>query len=168
MEKGKPAADETKSSDHLCGDHIVQNKTPIDAVSWIWVVRGQQASCVTLLAGLNLVVPCHYIGIAGRHIRILVTPTNTSVLLLSAIALGPSTGRPRLSLGLALDHVHDPARLSLAIGQALVLVVVLIGELGDDVPCVQQTRDEAEDAKQDVNDGVSRADTALDPYYLSR
>lgn len=123
---------------------------------------------MTLLAGLDLVVPCHYVGIARRHIRILVTPTNTSVLLLRAVALGPSTGRPGLSLGLALDHVHDPARLSLAIGQALVLVVVLIGKLGDDVPCVQKTRDETEDAKQDVDDGVSGADTALNPYCLPR
>jgi len=48
------------------------------------------------------------------------------------------------------------------LGQRFVLVRRL-GELGDDVPGVEETGDEAQTAEEDVDDGVSAANAALYP-----
>ncbi len=74
-------------------------------------------------------------------------------LLLLAVAAG-AVGR--------LDvHVGDAAALAV-VGQGFVLVRRL-GELGDDVPGVEEAGDEAQAAEEDVDDGVGAADAALDP-----
>lgn len=57
--------------------------------------------------------------------------------------------------------VGDAAALAVA-RQGLVLVGGL-GELGDDVPGVEEARDEAEAAEEDVDERVGAADAALDP-----
>lgn len=123
----------------------------------------EPSDTAVLLAGLNLVVSRDNISIAGRNALVLVRAPDTSILvLLSTITLLLSL-RTGLTLRLALHDVHNAARLPLAVGKALVLVVVLVGELGDDVPCVEQAGDESKDAKEDVDDGVGGADAALDP-----
>lgn len=50
------------------------------------------------------------------------------------------------------------------LGQRLVLVRWL-GELGDDVPRVEEAGDEAETAEEDVNNRVGAADSAFYPDY---
>jgi hypothetical protein len=44
------------------------------------------------------------------------------------------------------------------------LLVCRIGVTGDDVPGVDETREEAQAAESDVDERVGRAETALDPY----
>jgi hypothetical protein len=44
------------------------------------------------------------------------------------------------------------------------LLVCRIGVAGDDVPGVDETREEAQAAESDVDERVGRAETALDPY----
>lgn len=46
------------------------------------------------------------------------------------------------------------------------VLVRRFGELGDDVPGVEEARHETQAAKEDVNDGVGAANTTLDPYYI--
>jgi hypothetical protein len=76
-----------------------------------------------------------------------------------------------LLLGLGLLAVRAMGRLdvdvcdaaaALLVGNSLVLVRRL-GVLGDDVPGVEQAGDEAEDAEEDVAEGVGATDAALDP-----
>jgi hypothetical protein len=63
----------------------------------------------------------------------------------------------------ALDvDVCDAVALTV-LGQRLVLVGWL-GVLGDEIPCVDEARDVAKTAEEDVNEGVCAAETALDPY----
>lgn len=61
--------------------------------------------------------------------------------------------------GLDVD-VGDAAVLAVAHGLVLVR---RLGELGDDVPGVEEARDEAQAAEEDVDEGVGAADAALDP-----
>jgi hypothetical protein len=51
-----------------------------------------------------------------------------------------------------------------ALGLLFDLLVCRIGVTGDDVPGVDETREEAEAAKSDVDERVGRAETPLDPY----
>jgi hypothetical protein len=51
-----------------------------------------------------------------------------------------------------------------ALGLLFDLLVCRIGVTRDDVPGVDETREEAEAAKSDVDERVGRAETALDPY----
>jgi len=63
----------------------------------------------------------------------------------------------------ALDvNVCDAVALTI-LGQRLVLVGWL-GILCDEIPCVDEARDVAKTAEEDVNEGVCAAETALDPY----
>lgn len=65
-------------------------------------------------------------------------------------------------MGGVLDvDVGDAAALAV-LRQGLVLVGRL-GQLGDDVPGVQDAGDVAEAAEEDVDEGVGAADAALDP-----
>ena len=57
--------------------------------------------------------------------------------------------------------VGDAAALAI-LGHRLVLIG-RFGVLGDDVPRMEETGDEAENAEEYVDDGVGRADAALDP-----
>ncbi len=41
--------------------------------------------------------------------------------------------------------------------------MIWLGELGDDVPGVEEAGDEAEHAETDVDEGVGAADAGLDP-----
>lgn len=59
--------------------------------------------------------------------------------------------------------VCDAAALAI-VGDDLILVGGL-GELGDDVPGVQQAGDEAEHAEEDVDERVGAADAAFDPDW---
>lgn len=62
-------------------------------------------------------------------------------------------------------------RLDVDVGDAACFAVlrnglVLVGRLGvlgDDVPGVQETRDEAQNGEEDVDEGVGAADAAFDP-----
>lgn len=76
-----------------------------------------------------------------------------------------------LLLGLGLLAVGAMGRLNVdvcdtttavLVGDSLVLVRWL-GELCDDVPGVEKAGDEAEDAEEDVDEGVGATDAALDP-----
>lgn len=51
-----------------------------------------------------------------------------------------------------------------AIGFLVDLLVCWVGIFGDDVPGVDETGEEAQAAESDVDEGVGRAETALDPY----
>lgn len=63
----------------------------------------------------------------------------------------------------ALDvDVCDAVALTV-LGQRLVFVGWL-GILGDEIPSVDEARDVAKTAEEDVNEGVCAAETALDPY----
>lgn len=53
----------------------------------------------------------------------------------------------------------------LAISRERLVLVWWLGVLGDDVPGVQQAGDQAENAEEDVDQGVCAADTAFDPDY---
>lgn len=41
-----------------------------------------------------------------------------------------------------------------------------LGELGDDVPCVQKARDESQNAEENVNERIGATDATLYPNYL--
>jgi hypothetical protein len=45
-------------------------------------------------------------------------------------------------------------------------IVVWLGVFEDDVACVDQARDVAEQTKSDVDDGISSAETSFDPDCL--
>ncbi len=45
-------------------------------------------------------------------------------------------------------------------------VVVGLGELGDDVPGVEEAGNETETAERDIDEGVCGAEAALDPDYV--
>lgn len=75
------------------------------------------------------------------------------------LAAGPL--RPAAVLVLLDDDVGHAAVLRVA--DALVVAVVGLWVLGDDVPGVEEAREKAEDAEEDVDDGVGAADSALDP-----
>lgn len=84
-----------------------------------------------------------------------------------ALALALRAGRPLLLLRPAAvlvlrdDDICHAAVLRVA--DALVVGVVGLRELGDDVPGVEEAREEAEDAEEDVDDRVGAADSTLDP-----
>lgn len=59
--------------------------------------------------------------------------------------------------------VGDAAAALAAVAVQRLVLVGRLGELGDDVPGVQQARDVAEEAEQDVDERVGAADAALDP-----
>lgn len=62
------------------------------------------------------------------------------------------------------DHVGDPPLLgSIAAAALWQALVVGVGELGDDVPRVEEAGHEAERAEEDVDERVGGADAALDP-----
>ena len=63
---------------------------------------------------------------------------------------------------MALDVDICDAATFAVLRQRFVLVR-RFGELGDDVPRVDEAGQKAENTEQDVDDGVSAADTALDP-----
>lgn len=78
---------------------------------------------------------------------------------LLALAAGPLG--PAALVVLRDDDVGDAAVLRVA--DPLVVAVVGLGELGDNVPGVEEAREEAEDAQEDVDDRVGAANSTLDP-----
>lgn len=74
-------------------------------------------------------------------------------------------------LGLWLLAVRAMGRLDIdvcdsatfAIAWDGLVLVRWLGELGDDVPGVEKAGDEAEEAEEDVDEGVGAAEAALDP-----
>lgn len=60
-------------------------------------------------------------------------------------------------------NVHIRHTAALAVVRQRFVLVGWLGVFGDDVPCVQQAGDVAEDAEEDVDEGVGAADAALDP-----
>ena len=52
-----------------------------------------------------------------------------------------------------------------ALGFLVELLVRRVGVFGDDVPGVDETREEAQTAESDVDERVGRAEAAFDPYY---
>lgn len=115
--------------------------------------------------GLNLVVPSYDISVGWRDLAI-GAPSDALLLSLSPrrAALRP-VAEVSVGLGLPLNDVVDVVvMLALAIlRQALVSLVVGVGVLGDDVPGVKDSGNDAEDAEEDVNDRVGAADAALHP-----
>ena len=78
--------------------------------------------------------------------------------------VGLARGRSVLRLGLASGlHVYVGNTVTIFVVLRDTLVVVVVGELCDDVPCVQETWDEAKNAEKNVDEGIGRADAALDP-----
>lgn len=107
---------------------------------------------------------------AARHARLLLRVL-AIVLVLVAAVVGGAVVHAALGLGLVLPalrldvHIlHAAAALAVVAVQRLVLVGRL-GVLGDDVPGVQEAGDVAEDAEEDVDEGVGAADAALDPDW---
>lgn len=47
------------------------------------------------------------------------------------------------------------------------VLVGRLGELGNNVPCVQKTRDESQKAEENVNERISAANSTLHPNYLN-
>lgn len=91
--------------------------------------RGGRASVVALRRAIA------HVSLAGR----------LGLLTLAAGAL-----RPAAVLVLLDDDVGHAAMLRVT--DALVVAIIGLGELGDDVPGVEEPREEAEDAKENVND----------------
>lgn len=123
----------------------------------------------TSLRILHLIIPRHNIRIRRRHTPILLLSRRPRSIatLLRAIVHRPIILPLRLALLLVPmvlnNHIRDtPAALAVVLGNGLVLVGRL-GVLCDDVPGVQEAGDDAEDAEEDVDDGVGGADAALDP-----
>lgn len=122
---------------------------------------------------LDLVISGNNLGIRRRHTLMLRAATpgtrgthDTLLLLLLLRLLVPLCPVVRTGLGpwLSRDDVDDVVPGVLAIlREALVLVVVRVGELGDDVPRVQKSGDEAEAGEEDIDEGVCAADAALHP-----
>lgn len=101
-----------------------------------------------------------------------------SALLLRLVLTGVAAAAVVVLAGAAVVHAALGLRLVLAarrldvdVADAAALAVlrqrlVLVGRLrvlGDDVPRVQQARDEPEEAEEDVDERVGAADAALDP-----
>lgn len=149
------------------------------------------SSTPNLVPGLNLVVTCNDLSIRRRHSTIrapLAVPSTRDPLLLRRrprrlpSSLRPVVGSLRLLLILVLrlstahvravdDDVAHPlaaAAIAAALGVVVrdrVVVVVLVGELGDDVPGVDEAGDVAQEQEEDVDDGVGAAEAALDPDW---
>lgn len=137
---------------------------------------------------LDLVVACHDLGVARRRGSI-AGPSSAAGIggltrlrsrcrtLVGAVAhvslrsrlAGGLVGRPGWALGTAAAVVVDEYIDAAAFGVGGTFIVVRrLGELGDDVPRVDEARDEAEHAEEDVDDGISGADAALHPYRQGR
>ncbi len=134
----------------------------------------------TDLVALNLVV-ANNIGVRRGHLGIrgasLSSGARDALLLrrlgsgrrglVRAVVLGSGGAAVVHAVGLVLVvgrldvDVGDAAILAVA-RQGLVLVGRL-GELGDNVPGVEEAGDEAQAAEEDVDEGVGAADAALDP-----
>ena len=132
----------------------------------------------TPLASLHLVIARNGFSIGRRY-----TPTITVararralVLTLCGLARGAAALRAvvhaatrvvlSLWLGLARRrriHVDVGDATALAVLRELIVVVRALGELGDDVPGVQEAGDETETAEEDVDERVGAADASLDP-----
>jgi len=67
-------------------------------------------------------------------------------------------------IGTVDDDVAHATALCILARQGLIFVVG-IGELGNDVPGVDQAGEVAENEEEDVDDGVGAADAALDPDW---
>lgn len=147
-----------------------------------------------LLSRLDLVVSSHNLRIRRRHALVLraalaiSTARHTLFLLprlllllllllrrrLRATALSAVVHIVLLSRRLVLLlrpgwavvlHVHIRHAAALAVVRQRLVLVRRLGVFGDDVPGVQQARDVAEDAEEDVDEGVGAADAALDPDW---
>jgi len=142
-----------------------------------------------LVPSLDLVVAGHDLGVAGRHGAIAAALASALVLVLGpARATGGSAvvvrstvadvgrgvvlrgtgllagllGVGAVAVAVAVDEdVGDAAALAV-LGDGFVLVV-RVGELGDDVPCVDEAGDVAKEAEEDVDEGVCGAEAALHP-----
>lgn len=69
------------------------------------------------------------------------------------LALGLTAGRPLRSTAVLVLRDDDVCHAAvLRVADALVVAVVGLWELGDDVPGVEEAREEAEDAEEDVDD----------------
>lgn len=128
-----------------------------------------------LVVSLDFVVTGNDIGV-GRGRRLVLCASlaiaRHTLLMLRRIASRPIVGLPggRLAMGLGLAaglnvYIGDTVTALMILRYPFVVVIIVVGELGNDVPSVKKTRNEAKDAEQDINDGVGRADAALDPDY---
>lgn len=135
--------------------------------------------CSYLVFALDLVVASDDICVRRRHTAVALRRRTPVLAALRAVV----HGRPVLGLGLPVVasvivaaavavvlarvvlnvDVRDAAIAALAVLADLLVLVRWFGELGDNVPGVEEAGDEAEDAEEDVDDGVGGADTALDP-----
>lgn len=91
--------------------------------------RGGRASVVALRRAIA------HVSLAGR---------------LGLLTLAAGTLRPAAVLVLLDDDVGHTAMLRVT--DAFVVAIVGLGELGDDIPGVEEAWEEAEDAEKDVND----------------
>lgn len=65
-----------------------------------------------------------------------------------------------------IRHAAATAAIStLPLADTLVVVVIGLGVFGDNVPRVQKAGDVAQDAKKNVDYGISGTNTAFDPDY---
>lgn len=82
------------------------------------------------------------------------------------VRLPPSSAIiPSTTARLVIDVVvrHSLLLLAFRIFRHAIIVEFFFGEFGDDVPCVQETGDEAQAAEEDVDEGVGGAQAAFDP-----
>lgn len=75
-----------------------------------------------------------------------------------------AVGDTILRSGLALDDVDKVRVVVLSVLEGVVIVVPVVGELSDDVPGVDEARQESEAAEENIDNRVGAADTTLHPY----
>lgn len=63
----------------------------------------------------------------------------------------------------AIGSVYDKDLVA-ALGIWHLRVLIIIGNLCDDVPRVEKSRNVSQHAEENIDDAIGRADTALDPY----
>jgi len=123
-------------------------------------------------------ISLHSLSISRRHrtattsLRTIIVPRSVLILMngrghRSRRSIGTLLTRSRIlcrnsclsAVGRSDDYIGDSALLGI-LGKR---VVVIFGEFGDDVPCVEESRDETQHAKADVDERVGGAYAALDP-----
>jgi hypothetical protein len=125
-------------------------------------------------------VALHSLGIRGRNTAAaaaaLSSPLPARLLVLlwgdwwcsGTIALGAVVLLGSLAIAATVvSGLNNVDHVVAALGVLRKGVVGLggIGELGDNVPGVQEARDEAETAEEEINERVGRAETRLDPDW---
>lgn len=101
------------------------------------------------------------VAAAPRHVRLL-----ASLALCSVRTVVHTAVRAILWVIARLSNIDVSHAATFAIILDGFVLVGRLGELGNDVPRVQKTRDESQNAKENVDERIGAANTTLYPYYL--